>query len=130
MNPNEQWQQAKAAMTIKTPATMAAMKAAWEAREAWAQSHSRKNRLNRIQRAAKRVRLAVRERKNIYGVPYLAMDEKATLRRVALFAWGSGRASLTQEERDDALEILRDRFQALEMRNAQNRAEAEDRFVR
>ena len=68
-----------------------------------------------IEKAASRVRLAVvvcQATKELYGRAVPALDEKATLRRVALFHRGSGRAHLTQTEKDAALAVIRERFDA------------------
>ena len=66
-------------------------------------------------RHAQNVTLAIvpcRVARELYDVYEPALDEEATLRRVALFARGSGRASLTQDERCAALTVIRERFDA------------------
>lgn len=65
------------------------------------------------QAAARRVTLSLRTcpvTRELYGYGRLVLDETATLRRVALFHRGSGRARLSPDEKDAALEILRQRF--------------------
>ena len=67
-----------------------------------------------VSRAAERVTLAVvvdPVARELYGVTERALDEKATLRRVALFYRGTGAYRLTPEESDAALAVLRARFE-------------------
>lgn len=69
--------------------------------------------LRQVQAAASRVSLKIVVEpvaKKLHGVTNFALDEKATLRRVALFYRGTGRYTLSQPERDAALEVIRDRF--------------------
>jgi hypothetical protein len=69
--------------------------------------------LNAVVRAAERVSLAVvvdPVARELYGVADPALDEHATLRRVALFFRGTGRYALTQDEQDAALGVIRGRF--------------------
>ena len=66
-----------------------------------------------IEDAAKRVRLAIvvdPVTKELYGYAEPALDEKTTLRRVALFVHGSGTIELTPSEKELALPIIRERF--------------------
>lgn len=59
--------------------------------------------------AAERVKLAIVEcadTRRLYGYFHPRLDVTATLRRVALFAHGSGKRKLTLEERAAALEVL------------------------
>jgi hypothetical protein len=65
-------------------------------------------------RAARRCRLAVSVdpvSRELYGTTVPVLDEKATLRRVALLFRGTGRYKLSQPERAAALEIVRGRFE-------------------
>jgi len=69
--------------------------------------------LNQIAKEANRVKLAItgnRTHQELYGCFEPTLDEVATLRRVALFAKGSGRANLNPAERFLALDIINDRF--------------------
>jgi hypothetical protein len=69
--------------------------------------------LNAVARAAERVSLVVvvdPVARELYGVADSALDEEATLRRVALFFRGTGRYALTQDEKDMALDVIRGRF--------------------
>ena len=67
-----------------------------------------------LTRAATRCHLAVTScatTRELYGYFAPVLDEVPTLRRVALLYRGSGRYTLTQPERDIALEIVRERFE-------------------
>lgn len=64
-------------------------------------------------RAAERCCLSIAACKttmSLYGYVQPRLDEVGTLRRVALLLRGSGRAPLTQPERDAALSVIRERF--------------------
>lgn len=64
-------------------------------------------------RHAENVTLAIKVcpvTKELYGYAEPALDEVATLRRVALFARGSGALALSQDERAAALSVIRRRF--------------------
>lgn len=66
-----------------------------------------------LTRASYRCQLAIVECKatrELYSYFKPALDEKATLRRVALLHRGSGRSQLSQAEKDAALAVLRERF--------------------
>lgn len=68
---------------------------------------------NQIEKAAHKVQLVIVGNKTyqeLYDMYAPCLDEKATLRRVSLFALSSGRIELNQEQKDIALEIIRDRF--------------------
>ena len=64
-----------------------------------------------VRRAAARCRLAWIKCPHMaeLDVTHFVLDEKATLRRVALFAHGSGSFRLSQDERDEAVLHLRAR---------------------
>jgi hypothetical protein len=69
--------------------------------------------LHAVKRAAERASLVVvvdPVARELYGVADPVLDEKATLRRVALFFRGTGRYALTQDEQDAALDVIRGRF--------------------
>lgn len=64
--------------------------------------------------AAERVSLAIAIEPvalDLYGVRDIVLDEKATLRRVALFFRGTGRYTLSADERTAAIEVIRGRFE-------------------
>lgn len=68
--------------------------------------------LRNVTRAAERVALALtvdHDTRDLYGITEYVMDETATLRRVSLFYRGSGRYTLTADEREAALAVLRER---------------------
>ncbi len=69
--------------------------------------------LRAVAAAAERVTLAVAVNAaaaELYGVAEPVLDEKATMRRVALFYRGAGDAYLEPAERDAALGVIRGRF--------------------
>lgn len=64
-------------------------------------------------KAAKKVKLVISANPTImelYGYFEPVLDEKASLRRVSLFAFGSGKRQLSPDERYEALQVLDDRF--------------------
>ena len=66
-----------------------------------------------IERSAERCHLAITtcpDTRELYGYAQPVLDERATMRRVALLHRGSGRAHLSQPEREAALEVLHERF--------------------
>lgn len=66
-----------------------------------------------LEEAAQRVRLAIAidpVTKELYGYASPALNEKATMRRVALFVHGSGSVELKTSEKDLVLPIIRARF--------------------
>ena len=72
--------------------------------------------MNQVKRAAAKVQLVITENKTVrelYDYYSPVLDEKATLRRVSLFAYGSGRVVLNPEERFEAVQIINDRADEL-----------------
>ena len=72
--------------------------------------------MRKVVSAANRVKLAVTFNAStleLYGYKEPVLDTKITLRRVSLFAKGSGRVELHGEERIEAITILEDRFDSL-----------------
>lgn len=77
------------------------------------------SRERQVVKAANRCRMAVKinpEIADLYGYNWPMLDSVATLRRVALLLTGSGRYTLTPDERRVALDVLDERFDSYELK--------------